>query len=151
MNPPSLMHLIYTSAAAPGLGDADLEDIVQVSRTNNARRSITGMLLFTKGSFFQVLEGDEGTVQEVFATIVADPRHSHATRIIQEPIAHPDFGDWTMGFSEIAPSELEKIDGLNDFFQQGASLTALQPGRAKKLLSAFVEGRWRARLEGVAK
>jgi hypothetical protein len=55
-----------------------------------------------------------------------------------------------MGFAEVAPSELASIEGLSDFFQQGESLTNLQPGRAKKMLSAFAQGRWRARLKGDA-
>jgi hypothetical protein len=70
------------------------------------------------------------------------------TKIIDEPIAQRTFGDWTMGFSEIDPSELGMIEGLSDFFQQGKSLTSLEAGRAKKLLSAFAQGRWRLRVRG---
>lgn len=147
MNSDKLTHLMYASAAAPGTDASDRKAILQVSRSNNSQRSVTGMLLYTSGSFFQVLEGDEATLKQLFATIVSDPRHRNVTKIIHEPIAQRAFGDWTMGFSEVDPSELASIEGLNDFFQQGASLTDLQPGRAKKLLSAFAQGRWRARLK----
>lgn len=109
------------------------------------------MLLYTSGNFFQVLEGDDATLTELFAIIASDPRHKSVTKIIHEPIAQRVFGDWTMGFAEVAPSELASIEGLSDFFQQGDSLTNLQPGRAKKMLSAFAQGRWRARLKGDAK
>ena len=108
------------------------------------------MLLYISGSFFQVLEGDEVTLEKLFAHISLDPRHKNVTKIIQEPIAQRDFGDWTMGFSDGNPSELKMIEGLNDFFRQGNSLTTLEAGRAKKLLSAFAQGRWRARLKGDA-
>ena len=151
MNPPKLTHLIYASIAAPQIGASDLKDILQVARRKNSQLSVTGMLLYISRSFFQILEGDEETLMDLFTIISADPRHGNVTKIIQEPIAERDFGDWTMGFSEVDPSELEKIDGLSDFFQQGDSLTNLQPGRAKKLLSAFAKGRWRARLEGAIK
>jgi hypothetical protein len=151
MIPDKLTHLIYTSAAASVFDPSDLKTILQVARSKNSQRSVTGMLLYTSGSFFQVLEGDEATLTELFAIISSDPRHTNVTKIIDEPIAQRAFGDWTMGFSEVDPSELEEIEGLSDFFQQGNSLTDLQPGRAKKLLSAFAQGRWRARLKGDAK
>lgn len=150
MNPGTLTHLIYTSAATQ-VDASDLKQILKVARNNNSQISVTGMLLYISGSFFQILEGDEATLMGLFTTITADPRHENVTKIIQEPISQRAFGDWTMGFSEIDPSELESIEGLSDFFQKGDSLTNLQPGRAKKLLSAFAQGRWRARLEGATK
>jgi Sensors of blue-light using FAD len=150
MNSAKLTHLIYSSTAAPQVGESDLKKILEVARSKNSQRSVTGMLLYISRSFFQILEGEEATLMELFTTISADPRHGKVTKIIQEPIAQRDFGEWTMGFSEMDPSELESIEGLSDFFQKGDSLTNLQPGRAKKLLSAFAEGRWRARLQGAA-
>jgi hypothetical protein len=72
------------------------------------------------------------------------------TKIIHEPIAQRAFGDWSMGFSAPRPSELSSIEGFNDFFQQGISLTNLQSGRAKKLLQAFAQNRWRSRLGEIA-
>jgi hypothetical protein len=106
------------------------------------------MLLHTSGSFFQVLEGDESTLLKLYSTISSDPRHLKVTKIIHEPIAKRAFGDWTMGFSDIDESELETITGFSDFFQNGNSLANLLSGRAKKLVSAFAEGRWRTRLDG---
>ena len=123
---------------------------METARRKNAQRSVTGMLLYTSGSFFQVLEGEEETVTELFAIIAPDRRHKNATMIIREPIARRAFGDWTMGFAEMDASELAHIEGLNDFLHPGNSLTKLQPGRASKLLAAFAQGRWRARVEGGA-
>lgn len=148
MNPEKLTQLIYTSAAAPGFDPTDLKTILKVARIKNAPRSVTGMLLYTSGSFFQVLEGDDATLMKLFPIIASDPRHTNVIKIIHEPIAHRVFGDWTMGFAEVTPSELTSIEGLSDFFQQGESLANLQPGRAKKMLSAFAQGRWSARLKG---
>ncbi len=144
----TLMHLIYTSAATPKFELPDLKTILQGARINNAKRAVTGMLLYTSGTFFQVLEGEEATLMELFTIISADPRHHGVTRIIHEPIAQRAFGDWTMAYAQVDPEELRAIDGFSDFFEQGYSLINLQPGRAKKLLTAFAQGRWRARLNG---
>ncbi len=52
-----LIHLIYTSAATTEPSTAALVDILSASRRNNSRVSVTGMLLYTQDTFFQVLEG----------------------------------------------------------------------------------------------
>lgn len=128
------------------MASADIEQLLHVARVNNARLAVTGMLLFTAGTFFQVLEGDEATLSQLFKTISADTRHTQVTMIIKEPIAKRAFGDWSMGYAEVDAAEIASLPGLNDFFASGHSLDAVQQGRAKKLLAAFAQGRWRARL-----
>lgn len=148
MSSGKLTHLIYTSMASSNFDDADLPELLHLSRENNGSADVTGMLLYTDGSFFQVLEGDEPSLLKLFDTISADRRHEKVAKIIHEPIARRAFADWSMGFAAIDMAEFDELDGVNDFFQQGRSFTGLQQGRAKKLLSAFVAGRWRARLAG---
>ena len=53
-----------------------------------------------------------------------------------------------MGFSQVSRKELALISGSNDFFSGSSCFLDLDPGRAKKLLSAFREGRWRKTLAG---
>lgn len=151
MNPETLTHLIYTSAATRNFSPSDLKAILQIARSKNTQRAVTGMLLYASGSFFQVLEGDEARLTELFALISLDTRHRNVTKIIHEPIARRSFDHWTMGYSEVDPTELEKIEGFSDFFGQGSSFADLDSGRAKKLLSAFAQGRWRTRLKGPVK
>ena len=53
-------------------------------------------------------------------------------------------GQWAMPI--FLPQEADEIIGANDFFGKGESFAQLNHGRAKKLLSAFKHGRWRAKL-----
>lgn len=48
-----------------------------------------------------------------------------------------------MGYASISRRELEKIDGMNDFFSGKTCLADIDKGRAQKILNAFAEGRWR--------
>ncbi len=142
-----LVHCIYCSASTVGeLDPAALSTLLDKCRNSNAQREVTGMLLYQNRSFFQVLEGDKSTVEALFEKISADPRHDRVTKILQEPIAERAFGSWTMGYPRITKVELAQIPGLNDFFGSASSYLELGEGRAKKLLSAFKEGRWRAHL-----
>ena len=145
---PSLIHLIYASVATQELGTEQLTDLLRQSREANERVGLTGMLLYSDGNFFQVLEGEPEEVDKLYEKLHQDKRHTQLTLIIREQIVSRSFGDWSMGFSNISLNELEKIEGLNDFFHGGSCFTQLDAGRAKKLLAAFGDGRWRAKLAG---
>lgn len=103
------------------------------------------MLLYVDGSFFQVLEGSADAVDALFARIALDPRHRSVVTIIREPISQRAFGEWTMGFANMTREEVITAVGMNDFFGSKTCFDELDGGRAKKLLAAFAEGRWRVR------
>jgi hypothetical protein len=145
---PSLIHCIYTSAATRSFEATDLSAMLLAAREKNARLGLTGLLLHTEGTFFQVLEGQAETVDALFATIELDKRHAQVTKIIRELIPRRAFDEWTMGFSAMTRKELAEMDGTNDFFGEGRCFTHLDPGRAKKILDAFRKGSWRKTLSG---
>jgi hypothetical protein len=143
-----LAHCIYTSMATPLFRDDGIEELLERARAANAQADITGILLFVDRGFFQILEGHPLRIERVFAKIGTDPRHERVTRIIDEPIARRAFGQWTMGFPQLENQELQAIIGTNDFFSERSCLDGLGSGRAKKLLDAFANGRWRRRIPG---
>lgn len=141
-----LCTLIYNSAATQPMNEADLVALLEHARNHNAAIDVTGMLLYHDHCFFQVLEGPRDDVHALADRIEQDPRHTQMTVIIDEPIHKRSFGEWTMGFAHVSPDDLRRIDGMNDFFDGQRVLTDVDAGRAKKLLSAFGQGRWRVRL-----
>ena len=145
---PQLIHCIYASTSASSFKESDIPALLDHARTANARRGLTGMLLYIEGGFFQVLEGDDAVVDEVYGRIERDPRHCKITSIIREPIAARDFGEWTMGFSTVDPLEAGELIGENDFFKSASYVKKLNGGRVKKLLAAFSKGRWRHQRTG---
>jgi Sensors of blue-light using FAD len=142
---PPITHLIYASVATEDFKTAQLTDLLQQARQTNETLGVTGTLLYSDGSFFQVLEGESAVVEQLYQNIMRDERHEQCTLIIKEPIARRSFGNWSMGFSHVSPEELTNIAGLNDFFHAGSCFTQLDVGRAKKLLAAFAGGSWRTK------
>jgi hypothetical protein len=142
------MHCIYASAATRHFETAELAELLKAARKHNQAAGLTGMLLYTEGSFFQVLEGVPDAVEALYAKIELDKRHDQVTKIVTEAIPSRSFADWTMGFSQVSRKELAQISGTNDFFSGSSCFLGLDSGRAKKLLSAFHEGRWRKTLAG---
>lgn len=145
---PDIMHCIYASSARRHFETAELTALLQAARKHNDAAGLTGMLLYTEGSFFQVLEGVPDAVEALYARIELDKRHDQVTKIIAEAIPSRSFANWTMGFSQVSRKELALISGTNDFFSGSSCFLGLDSGRAKKLLSAFREGRWRTTLSG---
>jgi len=143
----NLMHCIYVSAATREFTPAELDELLSVARSNNEKLGVTGMLLYDKGSFFQILEGAPETVEPLYEKIGADARHSKIAKLISEPIETRSFADWSMGHAAVSLKQLSEIEGMNDFFQAEKCFTELDDGRAKKLLQSFKEGRWRSRIE----
>ena len=142
----NLVHCIYASAASEELDDEALQTLLANARQFNAKVNVTGMLLYERGSFFQVLEGAPQDVEALYQLIASDPRHSRITKIIMEPIEARNFDRWTMGYAGVSTRELAKLDGLNDFFTRGKCYVDLDNGRAKTLLNAFKDGGWRAKI-----
>ena len=61
--------LIYNSVASPELTSKDVLDILEESRLFNSKNDITGCLLYHKGEFLQLLEGEKSIVQNIYGKI----------------------------------------------------------------------------------
>ncbi|QDU47929.1 BLUF domain-containing protein [Gimesia panareensis] len=92
-----LCHLIYVSKSVLPMSKEDLKEILRVACRNNAAQNITGVLVYDRGHFFQVLEGDYNHVEAVFARIQKDKRHSRINRIISFTVQERLFPTWKMG------------------------------------------------------
>lgn len=98
----ALYRLVYTSRSLVG-GDEDAQErivggIVEASRRNNARAGVTGALVFSTGSFAQVLEGPRSAVEATFERIQRDPRHRDLSVLQCEFVGERFFSSWSMGF-----------------------------------------------------
>jgi hypothetical protein len=138
--------LVYCSVAIRPFDTKDIVDLLTISRKNNEKFGITGMLLYIDETFFQVLEGNEESLHNLYKKIECDERHTKVVKLIEEPIDKRTFSDWSMGYAKASRAELSTIPGLNDFFVRGLAFNALEKGRAKLLLEAFREGKWRRSL-----
>jgi hypothetical protein len=144
-----LIHCIYASTAQSAFHESQIPALLQQARTANAALGLTGMLLYIKGSFFQILEGHAEDVDATFERISRDTRHTRVTLIIREPIASRRFGEWTMGYQTVDPLDAGELIGENDFFKSASCVTEIGSGRAQKLLRAFALGSWRLQRTGV--
>lgn len=79
--------------------DAEILRILEASRRNNVHDRVTGALLFSAGSFAQVLEGPLAAVERVFERIQRDPRHADIVVLHVLRSQKRDFADWSMAYA----------------------------------------------------
>jgi len=113
MNPWATYSLVYVSQATRSFGEAELGDLLAVSRRNNASQRITGLLMYEAGTFMQALEGPRGAVEALFAKIKRDPRHSGVQIICEDTIQERNFGPWRMAFHRMEGSKLAPAEGFS--------------------------------------
>ena len=94
-----LFTLIYASHAVGETTPSDVMDILKVARKINKELEITGVLLYNKGWWLQVLEGSFSSVTSLFFDhIQKDKRHKNVTLLVLDPSTERQFANWDMGF-----------------------------------------------------
>ncbi|MFT4831499.1 MAG: hypothetical protein ACI815_001147 [Psychroserpens sp.] len=100
-----VFHLTYRSKAKSGLSANEIQDILKLARKRNSQNDITGCLLYNKGNFIQILEGEKQLVKEIFISINNDDRHNDVD-ILSEGVSQKRiFADWDMANYE-APEKI---------------------------------------------
>jgi hypothetical protein len=132
-----MKNIVYVSTAVTLLDDNQLLDILTASRKNNAERGVTGVLLYSEGTFIQVLEGSDDDVDYILAQIEKDLRHKNMITLIDELISHKNFSDWFMGFS--TPGA-DKFKGILGYLQSVNELNANQGSSPSvMMIKTFIE------------
>ena len=116
----------YASKALKDWSPEELLALLKVCRDNNSARGITGMLVYSDRTFFQILEGEEKDVNEVYKIIAQDPRHTDVVTIETKKITEREFPYWSMGFENLDPSALKGLEGVAGMIEgEDRSLAAM--------------------------
>jgi uncharacterized membrane protein (DUF373 family) len=109
----NLIRIVYISVATKPFSEDDLLHLLAKCRSSNTEKSITGQLIYSDGSFMQVLEGPEAAIDATYNKIKDDPRHKNVQLIERDVIQERQFRDWSMGFKSLSRDELHEIEGYN--------------------------------------
>ncbi|WP_378182885.1 BLUF domain-containing protein [Aquimarina sp. SS2-1] len=109
----------YVSTAAPSLTNSDLSTLFEYVKENNNSRNITGILMYSDGNFFQVLEGENELIHDLFVKILEDSRHYNVIKIFDREIANCSFSKYHSSFKVIGEKSNHKE--LQDFLEEEKS------------------------------
>lgn len=127
------MHrIIYLSSGVKIFSDEEINDLLKVSRENNQKNGITGLLLYSEGNFMQILEGEKEVVESTYNKIQNDARHRNIILIANEPIKQRNFSEWKMGYSIVDPEFLNKHPEINPFELK-------KPSKIDTIITTFID------------
>lgn len=121
--------------------DADILDILKVSREKNARLNITGLLVYQKRTreFMQILEGEKQVIFDLLETIKTDERHQSLKLVYEGEVPKRSFKDWSMGFADLESVDKSKLEGVSEFLEEGYTHELIhdEPTHATLLMETF--------------
>ncbi|RYY30180.1 MAG: BLUF domain-containing protein [Sphingobacteriaceae bacterium] len=97
--------LIYTSYAK-STNEQMLSVLLVQAREKNKACGITGMLLYVRGTFIQLIEGEQAQVKSLYKVIQRDERHLAPVVLMEGEIAERFFSNWSMGYKSISAEQL---------------------------------------------
>ncbi len=130
--------LLYISNAVEDLSYTDIRDILEVSRRNNARENITGVLVYREGYFLQLLEGSKDSVLKLVEKIKEDDRNFKLRVLVEGDADDRLFADWSMAFLD-GDIEANTTENLIDLFD-----LCLQSGLTQKTMLMLMVRKFRA-------
>jgi len=113
-----MIRIVYVSVATQPFDEKELLQLLAKCRASNTQRLISGQLIYSDGTFMQVLEGPEKEVDETYARIKKDTRHKNITLLERSSTDERQFPDWSMGFKSFNRQQLEGIQGYNYQFDE---------------------------------
>jgi hypothetical protein len=96
-----LVRILYASrAVGPQTGTVTAHILAQAQAHNRAA-AITGVLCQGQGLYLQVLEGERGDVNRLYARILQDKRHHDVQMLSFEEISQRRYPDWSMAHVDL--------------------------------------------------
>ncbi len=105
-----LIRLIYRSKST-GSAESQLNNILATARARNQRDHISGVLLYGKETFLQVLEGKPENVHALYQDIIRDKRHTDIKIILEDRIENRLFENWSMAYVALINEAISPPDG----------------------------------------
>ncbi len=133
-----LTTIIYRSHICDNVSVKSLEEMVAGANQINSRANVTGILLFNGTHFFQLLEGPEENVVEIYRHICRDQRHYNVVELLYDYAPARRFGKAGMELFDLRQSEKEEV--LQVVLDKGTSKYQLTYNdRALQFFRTFVE------------
>ncbi|WP_235956418.1 BLUF domain-containing protein [Grimontia sedimenti] len=137
-----MIRLIYASSATVEFTESKLMQLLGKARQNNGELGVSGLLLYAKGNFFQVLEGEEHNVDKLYQKIEQDDRHNRVVVLDRSEIKKRAFPDWSMGFRNLETFDKSQLRGYNDFWIAIFPLKSLVRWVTKSSVSSIISVRF---------
>ncbi len=128
--------ICYFSKSDPSLTDSDIKDILDFTDTTNNAKGVGGILLHSFGNFFQVLEGDEKYLTDLYEhNIKKDARHHSIFEVIHKKSNGAVFAGYSSRFHSVdSRKQLNEIKA----YLNANSAKSTTTDKISRMLKSFV-------------
>jgi hypothetical protein len=129
--------ICYVSTATTELKEEKVPGLLQrIEKTNN-KNEVKGILLYSSGNFFHVMEGEKDHILELYTQIENDKRHTNIIQIVGKEMETTAFD----GFVTDVVTEENKYDPviLKEYLEPLEGMDPKTKEVAKRMLEVFIE------------
>lgn len=128
--------ICYTSKSNPDLTPEEIKDIFTYTSKSNNASNVGGILLHGFGNFFQVLEGEEKYLTDLYENkIKKDKRHSNLYEVFNRRSFKPVFKSYSSSFEILEKSE--QLENLKIYLEKNKSSSTTSE-KLFRLLRPFI-------------
>jgi len=114
-----LYSIAYVSTAQPDLEEISIKKMMEEFKVQNQLQNIRGILLYSQGNFFQILEVESSrkrVLKDLFKKIQKDGRHYDVIKILEKETPAPSFSQYGTAFKTVFKSD--NIKELYNFLKE---------------------------------
>ncbi|MBM1104598.1 BLUF domain-containing protein [Aurantibacter crassamenti] len=100
--------LTYESHEVKRLSADEMKVLLENASEHNIKKEITGCLIYYKGRFIQILEGEKEAVLEIYEKIKIDSRHKKVHLFSQDDITNRTFPNWGMAYYPVDENDFNE-------------------------------------------
>lgn len=126
--------ICYISKSKDSLSEKDIKEILEHALVENNRCEVSGVLLHSLGSFFQVLEGNKEHVQALYKNILDDDRHYDIFEVYNKSSAKPVFMEYESNFHLVTSNET--LDQIRKYLNEHKTSSTSE--KLTRLLKPFI-------------
>ena len=128
--------ICYVSQVSPNLSEHKVLELIENSETSNNQNDITGVLLYSDGNFFQVIEGKKELIQNLFDKIKADERHENIIIIFERPIIRAAYDGFISDFLTV--QKKFNPETISHYLQHTQTLDPKSQAVVKTMIKTFL-------------
>lgn len=108
----------YVSTQIKELDPSEVVQILHETETRNDKFGVNGLLVYSEGNFFEVIEGEKQMIKELYRHILDDERHKDVILLFQKEVHKPLFSEKEAHFiSENTLYRKMEIEHFNECIQ----------------------------------
>lgn len=94
--------IIYKSKAQTDFNVFDIHKMLQKAKYFNKVKKITGLIIYHKSQFIQLIEGDKDAIESLYSSIQADKRHYDVETLLSKSSNQSLWNEWSMAFYDFS-------------------------------------------------